>query len=226
MEAFKLLVVVALLGPFLIACDSSKRVVGDGGGGDLSDGSSVTADYGNADRGPAVDLYPGASCTHPTDCVLRPASCCGDCGAYARGDVVSLLQEQLSEYQDTVCPQGAACPPCYTKPDPALLPDCDASGMCTTLDLYDPDQGYVSEYTACERDEDCTIRTTECCECGASLERLVAIRVDKRADFYNLVCPPGTGCPECAPDYSPFFSWCGADAPGQPKRCRVDLVGP
>ena len=82
-----------------------------------------------------------------------------------------------------------------------------------------------SEFTACESDADCVIRSTACCECAAP-RRAVAINVARRADFEALLCAPGMLCPDCVPDYGTLFTWCGGDAPGMPKRCRVDVVGP
>lgn len=116
---------------------------------------------------------------------------------------------------------------CFTEPDPALQPTCE-SGVCGYIDLYDPAMDFTSEFTECTESDECVLRVVDCCPCGAEIrmDRLVAIRVDKLADFAELVCEPGTACDDCEPSYDPFFARCGADAPGMAARCRVDVVGP
>ncbi|MBW2734361.1 MAG: hypothetical protein JRH20_18380 [Deltaproteobacteria bacterium] len=223
-----MLLAVTLAGGLVFGCESSERVVDDAKVGDLADGAALVPDTVTRDDTTHVDTNTTRECVHPTDCALRPASCCGECGAYTRDDIVSLPHARLHDYASTHCPADAACPPCYRDPPPDLLADCTSAGACSYVDLYDPGEGHRSEYTSCDNDSNCVLRVTDCCECGASLSlmNLVAIRQDKRADFERLLCEPGTGCPECVLDYAPYFTWCGADASGLPKRCRVDMVGP
>ena len=165
---------------------------------------------------------------HSTDCRLAPASCCGACGAYTRDDIVSMTPDALEAYRASACAGGIGCPACYQAPDPALLPVCEA-GSCGVLDLYDPAMDHRSAFTACETDSECMLRVAACCECGATIDgsTVVAIRVDQLAAFEALLCPPGTGCPECAPLYPDYlFTHCRADTAGGPKRCVVDVIGP
>ncbi len=188
------------------------------------------SDTGDIDTGAADDAGSsdagGSRCEHPTDCTLIPASCCGDCGAYTRDDILSLHDDDVEEQRSATCGE-VACPPCFTEPDPALQPTCE-SGVCGYIDLYDPAMDFTSEFTECTESDECVLRVVDCCPCGAEIrmDRLVAIRVDKLADFAELVCEPGTACDDCEPSYEPFFARCGADAPGMAARCRVDVVGP
>ncbi len=186
-------------------------------------------DDGGSDSATGEDARPDADssgCMYATDCRLVPASCCGDCGAHTRDDIASVHVDDLSVHREMACPDAIACPPCYTAPDPALVATCE-EGSCGYVDLYDPDRGHTSEFTACSDDSDCVLRVIDCCPCGAdiTLERLVAIRADHLGAFAELVCEPDTACLECEPNYAPFFTWCGGDTPDAPKRCRVDLVG-
>lgn len=207
--------------------DAAERDGGrvDSGGVDSGGVDSGRVDAGRVDAG-RVDAG-SPSCEHPTDCTLVPVSCCGNCGAYTRDDIVSVHDDVVAQQRMEACPDDFGCPPCFSEPDPALQPTCEA-GACGYVDLYDPSMGHTSEYTECDDDSDCVLRVVDCCPCGADIrmDRLVAIRADKLADFAELVCEPGTACPECEPSYEPFFTWCGADSPGQPRRCRVDVVGP
>lgn len=213
-----------------VACGDSHTT--DDGGLDAGRADSG-ADSGDTDGGVDSggvdsDIDAGSpTCEHHTDCTLVPVSCCGDCGAYTRDDIASVHDDLVSQQRMDACPDDGACPPCFTEPDPALQATCEA-GECDYVDLYDPAMGFTSELTECEDDSDCALRVVDCCECGADirLDRLVAVRADQLASFTDLVCEPGTACDDCVPTYEPFFTWCGADSPEQPRRCRVDVVGP
>lgn len=214
----------------LISCNSPRVISNQDGAqrmdATIAEDSSLNQDIRTLDVN-MMDQFIKSRCTYPTDCILHSASCCGDCGAYTRDDIISLTSEDLAQYLDENCSQKG-CPGCYKAPNPSLFADCSKEGQCTWIDIYDPNQDYATEYTRCSTDSDCVLRARECCECGAmiSLENIVAIRKDKLADFEKLVCKPGTGCTECAADYFPLFTWCGGEGPGTPKHCRVDFVGP
>lgn len=225
-----------LLLVFLLACGDS-HMSDDGGtdaarvdsGGDTGTdgGADAESDAGTDTGSDAADDTGSAACEFNTDCTLVPVSCCGECGAYTRDDILSVHDDDVSAQRMAACPDGLACPPCFTEPNPALQATCEA-GSCGYVDLYDPMMGHTSEFTECTDDSDCALRVVDCCPCGAEIrmERLLAMRVDKLADFAALVCEPDTACLECEPSYEPFFTWCGADSPEQPRRCRVDVVGP
>lgn len=196
--------------------DSGRdAAVVDGGGGGT--------DGGARDGGPLIDTGVGSVCAVATDCVVVPASCCGSCGAPSSGDAVALHRDDALAYRRGVC-GDQLCPACAQDDPPHLLADC-VGGACVLVDLMN-DSG--QEWSGCESDDDCTLRTRDCCPCGADIveSNLVAIRQDRYADFGSLVCEPGASCPECEPSYEPYFTWCGADTAEGPRRCRVDVVGP
>lgn len=197
----------------LLACSDAHEPPTDGG---------PATDAGARDAGFDAGTMAGTACSHATDCVIAARSCCGNCGAPADDDVIALHREDEPAYRDEVC-DGMPCPGCFLPFPTNLYADCVES-RCVVLDIYDPANGF----NTCEDDAECALRTTECCECGAtpSESSLVAIRADRRGEFSALVCEPETGCPECEANYAPFFTHCGADGPGLPARCRVDLVGP
>ena len=218
--------------PFLLvlvlACGDSHT---SDGGIDAAERDSGGVDSGTdarTDAGTDSGTDAGSPiCDHHTDCTLVPVSCCGDCGAYTRDDIESVHDDLVSQQRMEACPDGLACPPCFTEPNPALHATCEGGG-CGYIDLYDPEMGHTSEFTECTDDSDCVLRVVDCCPCGAEIrmDRLVAIRVDHLAELSDILCEPGTACDDCEPSYEPFFTWCGADSPEQPRRCRVDLVGP
>lgn len=216
----------------LISCDSPRLISNQDSAlqvdATITDDSSLNQDIIALDSS-IPDQSIKSHCMYPTDCILRPASCCGDCGAYTRDDIISLTLEDLDDYLRENCSGGEfSCPGCYKAPNPSLFANCSEDSQCTWIDIYDPDHDYATEYTRCSTDSDCVLRTRECCECGATIsqDNIVAIRKDKLSDFEKLVCKPETGCPECAADYFPFFTWCGGEDPNTPKRCHVDILGP
>jgi hypothetical protein len=55
--------------------------------------------------------------------------------------------------------------------------------------------------TACTQDDDCRVRTKDCCECGGHAYDLVAIATSVFSSYEELVCEEGTGCDACLPSY-------------------------
>ncbi len=181
-------------------------------------GTQGQPDSGQPDGGDAGRLDGGhdgghdfTSCTKNADCAIVPESCCGACGAPARGDAVAVRADQRSAYRVQACATGASCPACaplYL--DPTLVATCSA-GRCALVDLQ------VHAASACEQDADCHVRTPDCCECGGdtSVGRLVGISDD--AAYRALVCDD-QACPECAPIYPVEVTvGCGDDG-----HCRSD----
>jgi hypothetical protein len=148
----------------------------------------------------------------PSDCILRSASCCGQCGAATRGDAIAVNVAHQSDYASSVCGTGTACPECASPQDPTLGASCQ-SGKCAVVDLQ------VLPLTECQSDSDCRIRTRDCCECGGnvSLESLIAIRNDAEAAYAAIACDPGQGCDDCMPVYP-----VGATAACFGGRCTVN----
>lgn len=142
---------------------------------------------GGADAGPDY-----VHCVRNDDCVIRPASCCGACGAATRGDVIAVEKTRAALYASDHC-AGVGCPACYAEPDPTLLATC-VDHKCAVVDLLAHDS------TSCSADGDCRIRTTSCCECNGATDRAHLVAVSSEVDFSPLVCD-GQACPECAPLY-------------------------
>ncbi len=135
------------------------------------------------------------SCGLTSQCVVRPESCCGDCGAATRDDIIALNQDYVQAYASNNC-ANVDCPGCYAPTDPTLLATC-SSGSCTVVDLMEHPS------TECLSADDCRIRTNDCCECngGVTQEHLIAINIAFESAFSSLVCDPVTACPDCMPVY-------------------------
>ncbi len=166
--------------------------------------SDARADVAPDRMPPVEDAAPDAPpdgaaedpCSVPSDCVLVPMSCCGRCGVPSREDAIALTTRAATHYRDAVC-EGVACPDCAGMVDPTLLASC-VDSRCVVIDLY------VHPSTACDTDDDCYVRTPECCECGASPgpTGLIAASRVGTPRYESLVCDPGTGCDACVPTYS------------------------
>jgi hypothetical protein len=161
-----------------------------GCGGETDDGVGGTGGSGAA-GGAGGASY--SDCTRSSECVVVPASCCGSCGAAARGDAIGLNRDRVAAYSSSVC-GGDGCPACYQAPDPTLVAPCRA-GTCAVVDLREHSS------TECTADAECHVRTSSCCECGGDMNALVA--VSDASAYGALVCDPDQACGECAPIYPP-----------------------
>ena len=197
--------------------------VGSGGtvtGGETASGGSGTGgEVGSGGSGSGGLTGDWGHCQVNSDCVVRPESCCGECGAATRDDIIALNENELDEYQATVCDAAVGCDPCYQATDPFLGAMCDG-GHCEVFDLR------ASPITECVTSEDCRVRAQECCECGATMtqETLIAINVGQEAAYAALVCDPNTTCLECAPAYpDAATAVCVGDS--EPARCDIVWAG-
>ena len=176
--------------------DGSGGSSGTAGSGGSSGSGGAGGNGGTAGTGGTggIDFF---SCNVTSECLLRSESCCGSCGAATRDDSIAINQSKAGQYTQMVC-EGGGCPACFMPQDPTLLATCESS-QCQVVDLLNHPS------TACQTDSDCRVRTTDCCECGGSIEpdHLVAISVNGDAQFSALVCDPNVACPECAPAYPP-----------------------
>jgi hypothetical protein len=149
---------------------------------------------GSDDGGSQPDIR---ACLVNSDCIVVPESCCGTCGAPTRGDAFAINVASASEHSRRVCTRDVGCPTCAPLfIDPTLVATCRAE-RCELVDLR------RHEASACERDDDCTLRTPDCCECGGdtSFGRLLGIAKSAERDYADLVCDPDEACPECLPVY-------------------------
>jgi hypothetical protein len=151
-------------------------------------------DDGPADDGGQADF---AACEVNSECIVVPQSCCGACGAPTRGDAIAVNRANASEYARRACEDSDGCPACAPLfIDPTLVATCRA-GACELVDLK------LHAASACEQDDDCKVRTPDCCECNGDTDpgRLIGIAVDAERDYADLVCDPDQACPECAAVY-------------------------
>ena len=152
-------------------------------------------------------------CAAAGDCVVTANTCCGVCGRPTLADVTAIPRDQRAAYRDSLCEDGAICPDCASMPNPHLVPTCEA-GVCGVADLE------ADPMTACTADDDCRLRTQDCCECGGDLGTLVAIRTDAEGDYVAIACGEDVGCPECAPTYPADVT-----ATCEAGRCTVTYTG-
>jgi hypothetical protein len=179
-----------------ITSDASGGTAGaasSGAAGQSGAGGTVGANGGSA--GSAGTANDWRACELNRDCVVRPRSCCGNCGAATPGDSIAINRGNGSGYTLAVC-QSSGCPACYAPPDPMLQAGC-TNGKCEVFDLR------TRALTMCMIDSDCRLRTSSCCECGGNvaLEALIAIRAEAGWEYEQLVCDPNTPCDDCAPPY-------------------------
>lgn len=147
------------------------------------------------------------ACSIPSECTLATNTCCGTCGRPTLSDFDAVNQSRSSDhYLDVACPEartGAVlCPDCPVASNPNLLASCGigpmGGGTCYGVDVESD-----ALLSSCTADTDCRLRVPDCCPCGAdtSSYNLIAIRVDRGAEFGFLVCDPGQACAECEPAY-------------------------
>jgi hypothetical protein len=148
-----------------------------GGSGGMPTGGSGGVPMGGSGGTSGAAGAAWDSCELTSKCVVRPESCCGNCGAATRDDIIALNQDYVTAYTTNNC-ANADCPGCYIPSDPTLLATC-SSGLCTVVDLLSHPS------TQCTDEGDCRIRTKDCCECGGGTdeEHLIAINVSKESEF-------------------------------------------
>ncbi len=136
-----------------------------------------------------------AACNVPTDCLVLPMSCCGSCGAPTRGDAIAVARDRVDAYRGNTCGDDQGCPTCAPLfIDPTLVATC-RDQRCELIDLHE------HHASACEADDDCRVRTPDCCPCGGDTEPGRLIGVSSENEYASLVCDPDSACPECAPVY-------------------------
>ena len=115
-----------------------------------------------------------------------------------------------------VCPVPMPCPRCATFLNPYLIATCNG-GRCEPRDTR------LEGYASCSVDEECRLRTRECCECGGTTDpySLIAIRIDMDPAYSSAVCDPLMACPECLPMYPSE-----ARAVCRMGHCEVEVTSP
>lgn len=179
-------------------CDCPEATGGTATGTGGSAGSGADGGAGGFSGAPgAAGALPDEwfECEQSDDCIVSSESCCGQCGAYTSEDVIATNRESLSSYVEARCGASFACDACAAGVLPSITAVC-RGGRCTVVDLsQDP-------MTACVHDDDCRVRTKDCCECGGHLLDLVAIATSAASSYDHLVCEEGIGCDPCLPSYT------------------------
>ncbi len=197
-----------------LCCDSESRYPRMGPDCSLSCEPGYSASPDACVPDPSCE--PSVECDEPSECTTTFETCCGTCSEVALSDVISIRADAERDYRDAVCDGDIGCPPCAPPPHPYLVSTCNAR-QCRALDTR------VLPLTQCTADEQCRMRATECCECGAdtSPDALIGIRIDAEADYLNLVCDSDAICDDCVPIYpdthEAFCNDVGA--------CSVRLIG-
>lgn len=179
----------------------------DGGRQDLGVRDSGADGAAGGDAG---DVDAGSSdwraCTDQGQCRFASNTCCDACGVPTLGDLDAIrIGREGAHFAEVCATPDPACPDCVMlNAPPHLIATC-AAGACAGIDVR---TGPLSD---CATDSDCRVRTTSCCECGGEA-RYIAIASSAESAYAALVCPAGTGCPECAPVYpATLIPRCGGD---------------
>jgi hypothetical protein len=148
---------------------------------------------------------------------VTPTSCCGSCGAPTRGDAVAVARDKAAERREDVCGTATGCPACAPLfIDPTLVATCEAN-RCELIDLLE------HEASACSSDDECRVRTADCCPCGGDTSMGRLIGVSSENAYASLVCDPEQTCPECAPIYpSEVTVSCNTDDHCETLDTRID----
>jgi hypothetical protein len=178
------------------------------------DGGNAESDSGAPDAALPADLF---ACDVPSDCKVVPASCCGGCGAPRRGDALAIAGDKLGEHREMVCDDQQACPDCDSLfLDPTLVATC-RDARCALVDLLE------HAASACESDDECSLRTPDCCPCGGDYSPGRVIAVTSQSAYAELVCDPEQGCDGCLPSYpSEVTAACNAQGHCETEDPRLD----
>lgn len=135
-------------------------------------------------------------CAEPSECVVTPNTCCGECGEATLEGSTAVHTERASELSELLCADLEVCDACEGSPNASIVATCNAA-RCAAVEIS------RLPLAACTTDEDCVLRTRDCCECGGdtSIESLIALRPDGLIDYLGLVCDTGAICDDCEPTY-------------------------
>jgi hypothetical protein len=157
----------------------------------LVDLDSGMGDGGTGDAG-------GTECVDNGGCGLRPASCCGRCGAATADDYLAAPVSQLAAIGAGICEAegNPGCPECDSPDDPYLAAVC-RSGECVGLDLRE------EPVTECASPSDCVLAARRCCACGLLQQHEVIAHNPARGGLNEIVCGGDVLCEDpCVPTFA------------------------
>lgn len=141
-------------------------------------------------------------CAKPSECLIRPNSCCAGCDEPNAAGVDAVNASMQDAHYAEVCPVAEICPRCAERPNPSLVATC-VNSRCEVLDVEN------SSFGSCQKPDDCIIRSNRCCECGGGeVSDVIALNVSRVAEYEQEVCDADQGCPECVPSYDQFEADC------------------
>ena len=95
------------------------------------------------------------ACQVNADCVVASRLCCPD--PTGLDNVLAVNQTAVDSLRQSLCADDQGCPAIFIPPKPTLYAQCVA-GQCETID--------IAAIAGCESDEDCGVRSNDCCSCG------------------------------------------------------------
>jgi hypothetical protein len=146
-------------------------------------------------------------CTQHADCGAAHRACCDPCGTPTADAYIGIRLD--SPFPGICGPIG--CPDCLGYRDPAIYAIC-LDGQCAVGDL--------GAAASCMTDDQCAVRTKDCCECmsDTSPPALMAVGVGfSGAPPWCMIM----GCPRCAA--TPVPSTVTATCDGRTNHCRLVL---
>lgn len=140
-----------------------------------------------------------SSCGVPGDCTVLANSCCGTCQMPTLNDLDAVNRMSIKEHFQDVCPNPGPCPTCIGPQNPDIMAGCAlGQGKCLLLEVS------KSAFSACDKDEDCLLRTPQCCSCGVlPKEQLVAINQKQNAAYSTEIGCGSVGCTPCKDSPTP-----------------------
>jgi hypothetical protein len=165
-------------------------------------------DAASFDAGPSVDIgttldtgssidAAGPECESNSGCGLRPASCCGRCGAATADDYLAAPVSQLAALGVGICEAegNPGCPECESPDDPYLAAVCE-SGECVGLDLRE------EPLTECSAPSDCVLAARRCCACGTIEEPQAIAYNPARGNPNEILCGDILCGDPCVPTFA------------------------
>lgn len=143
-----------------------------------------------------ADAATSSACTRNSECGLRPASCCGRCGAATETDFIGARVDELAALGAAICEAegNPGCPECASPDDPFLAAVCRSSA-CVGVNLH------LEPITECATPVDCALAPRECCGCGLyGVSGSVAFN-PARGRLSDYLCDDDSPCPPCVPSF-------------------------